>query len=147
MLSETFCYWDKQLSADSNATQFHLTLKCTKDQSSHFCDCFLISKWIFQHNDRGLNKFHAGSVQPLVGVVISNSSYPTIKNNNVAYHAFWKYWMQAREFLNQGFLTWGCWNQFQRVLGKVTYVAVKGLSMSFPLFSYCFCQCYCHNCC
>jgi len=25
-----------------------------------------------------------------------------------------------------GFLNLGCWNQFQGVLGKVTYVAVKG---------------------
>jgi len=52
--------------------------------------------------------------------------------------------------LAQGFLTWsastprGCWNQFPGVLGKVTYVAVKRLSMSFPLISSCFCQCYCH---
>jgi len=50
-------------------------------------------------------------------------------------------------WLIAGFLNLGCWNQFQGVLGKVTYVAVKGLSMGFPLFSYCFCQCYCHNCC
>ena len=55
------CHWDKQQSADNNVIQFHLTLKSTKDQSSHFCDCFLISEWIFQHHDRGLNKFHAGS--------------------------------------------------------------------------------------
>jgi len=41
MLSQTFCYWDKQQSADSNIIQHHLTLKCTKDQSSHFCDCFV----------------------------------------------------------------------------------------------------------
>ena len=33
MLSQTFCYWDKQQSADSNTIQFHLTLKCTQDQS------------------------------------------------------------------------------------------------------------------
>ena len=37
-------YWDKQQSADSYIIQFHLTLKCTKDQSSHFCTCFLVSK-------------------------------------------------------------------------------------------------------
>jgi len=35
----------------------------------------------------------------LVCVVINNSSYPTVKNNT-AYHAFEKYQMQAREFLN-----------------------------------------------
>jgi len=46
MFSQTFCYWDKQQSAESNIIQF---LNCTKDQSSHFCDCYLVSKWIFQH--------------------------------------------------------------------------------------------------
>ena len=98
MLSQTFCYWDKQQSADSNIIQFHLTLICTKDQSSHFCDCFLVSKWVFQRYDHCLTKFHAGSEQPLVRVVINNSSYPTVKNNNTAYRAFEKYWMQARGF-------------------------------------------------
>ena len=49
--------------------------------------------------------------------------------------------------LNAGFLNLGCWNQFPGVLGKVTYVSVKRLSMSFPLISYSFCQCYCHNTC
>ena len=84
MLSETFCYWEKQQSADSNIVQFHLTLKSTKDQSLHFCDCFLVSKWNFQPHDCGLTKFHTGSEQPLplVCVVISNSSYPTVKNNH-----------------------------------------------------------------
>ena len=100
MLSQTLCYWDKQQSADSNVPQFLLTLKCTKDQSSHFCDCFLISKWIFQHHDRGLTKFHAGSEQLLVCTVIKNSIYPTVENNNTAYHTFVKYWMQARGFIN-----------------------------------------------
>jgi len=43
----------------------------------------------------------------------------------------------------QGFLTWGAstpsvLKSISGVLGKVTYVAVKGLSKSFPLFSYCF---------
>jgi len=47
MLSQTFCYWDKQQSADSSIIQLHLTLKCTKDQSSHFCDCFLVPKLFF----------------------------------------------------------------------------------------------------
>jgi len=40
MLSQTFCFWDKQQSAHSNIIQVHLTLKCTKDQSSHFCEFF-----------------------------------------------------------------------------------------------------------
>jgi len=35
MLSQTFSYWDKRLSADSNIIQFYLTLKCTIDPSSH----------------------------------------------------------------------------------------------------------------
>jgi len=54
MLSQTFCEWGKQKSADSNIFQFHLTLKCTKDQSFHFCDCFFASKWIFQNHGYGL---------------------------------------------------------------------------------------------
>ena len=76
-----------------NIIQLHLTLKCTKDQSSDFCDCFLVSKWIFQHYvyDHCLTKFHTGSEQPLVCVVINNASYPTVNNNNTAYHAFGKY--------------------------------------------------------
>ena len=61
MLTQIFYYWDKQQSADSNIIQLHLTLKCTKDQSSYFCDCFLVSKWIFQHYDHCLIKFHAWS--------------------------------------------------------------------------------------
>ena len=100
MVSKTFCCWDKQQSADSNIFHFQLTLKCTKDQSSHFCDCFLASKWIFQKHDRSLTKFHGGTEQLLVCVVINNSGYPVVKNNNTAYHAFGKYWMQARGFLN-----------------------------------------------
>jgi len=52
------------------------------------------------YHDRGLSKFHAGSEQLLVWVVINNCSYLTVKNNNPAYHAFGKYWMQARGFLN-----------------------------------------------
>ena len=44
MLSQTFCYWDKQRSLDSDIIQFHLTLNSTRDQSSHFCDCFVVSK-------------------------------------------------------------------------------------------------------
>jgi len=100
MLSETFGYWENQQSADSNVIQFHLALKCTKDQSSHFCDYFLVSKCIFQHHDRGLTKFHSGSEQPLVCVVIRNSCYSTLKNNNKAYHVFGKYRTQSRGFLN-----------------------------------------------
>jgi len=46
MLSQTFSYWDKKQSADNNIIQFPLTLKCTKDQSSHIFDCFLVSKRI-----------------------------------------------------------------------------------------------------
>jgi len=99
MLLQTFCYWDKKQSADGNIIQFHLTLKCTKDQSSNFCDYFLVSKWIFHQHDRGLSKFHAGSEQLLVCVVINNCSYPAVKKNNTAYHAFGKIWMQARGFL------------------------------------------------
>jgi len=99
MLSQTFCYWGKQQSPDSNVFLFH-TLKCTKVQSSHFCDCFLVSKLTFQHHDRGLTKFHAGSEQLLLCVDINNSSCPTVKHNNTAYHAFGKYWMQARGFLS-----------------------------------------------
>jgi len=72
MPSQTFWHWDKKQSADSNVIQFHLTLKCTKDQSSRFCDFFLASKWFFQHHDRNLTKFHAESEQPLVCVVINN---------------------------------------------------------------------------
>jgi len=108
MLFPTFCYWDKQQSADSNITQFHLTLKCMKDQSSHFC--FSVSKWIFQHHDRGLTKFHAGSEQPLVCVVINNSHYPTVKNNSTPYHAFGKYWMKVRGFLHYRLKY--CWPKF-----------------------------------
>ena len=107
MLSQTFCYWNKQQSADSNKIQFHFILKCMKDQPSHFCNCFLVSKWIFQHHDRDLTKFHTGSKQPLVCVIIINFIYPTVKNNNTAYHAFGKYWMQARGFLNYSFIY--CW--------------------------------------
>jgi len=34
--------------------------------------------------DHCLTKFQAGSEQPLLFVVINNSSYPTVKNNNTA---------------------------------------------------------------
>jgi len=71
MHSQIFCCWDKQQSAESNIIQLHLILKCSKDQSSHFCDCVLVSKRIFQHHDRGLTKFHAGSEQLLVCIVIN----------------------------------------------------------------------------
>ena len=60
MFSQTFCYWDKQQSADSNIIQLHLTLKCTKDQSPHFCDRFLVSKWVFQHYDHCSTKISRG---------------------------------------------------------------------------------------
>ena len=44
MLSQTFRYREKQQSDDSNIIQLYLTLKCMKDQSSHFYDYFLVSK-------------------------------------------------------------------------------------------------------
>jgi len=54
--------------------------------SDFFPSVFLIE--IFdQHHDRGLTKFHAGYEQLLVCVVTNNTSYPTIRNNNTAYHA------------------------------------------------------------
>jgi len=81
ILSQIFCYWGKQQSADSNVIQFHLTLKCTKGQAFHFCDYFLVSKWIFQNHDHGLTKLHAGSEQ-LLCVVINNSSYPPVKQQH-----------------------------------------------------------------
>jgi len=93
MLSQTFCYWGKQQSADSDIFQFHLTLKCTKDRSSHFCHSFLVSQWIFQSHDRGLTKFHEGSEQLLL-------CYPLVKHSNIAYHSFGKYCMQARGLLD-----------------------------------------------
>ena len=73
--------------------QFHLTLKCTKGQSSHFCHCVLVSKWIFKHHDGNLTIFHAESEQLLVCVVKNNSTYLTVKNNSTIYHAFRTYWM------------------------------------------------------
>ena len=47
-----------------------------------------------------LTKFHQGSKQPLMCVVTNNSHYPAVKANNPDYHAFGKYWMQARRLLN-----------------------------------------------
>ena len=65
--------------------------------------------WIFEFSTlpRDLTKFHAGSEQPLVCVVIISFIYPTVKNNNTTYHAFGKYWMRARGFLNYRFKY--CW--------------------------------------
>jgi len=63
MLSQTFSYWDKQQSGDNNIIQFHLTLKCTKDQFLPFLRLCLSFEMNFQHHDRGLTKFHAGSEQ------------------------------------------------------------------------------------
>jgi len=54
MLSQTFCYWNKQQFADSNTIQFYLTLKCTIDQSSHFYNRLFSSNWAFHHHG-GLN--------------------------------------------------------------------------------------------
>jgi len=53
-----------------------------EDESSHSCDCFIASNRIFHHHDRGLTKFHAGSEQPLVCVVINNTHYPVVKSNH-----------------------------------------------------------------
>jgi len=48
MLSQTFRCCGKQQSADSNVIpQLHLTMECTKDKFSDFCNSFLVSKWIF----------------------------------------------------------------------------------------------------
>jgi len=58
-----------------------------------FLRLFRASNWIFPHHDRGLTKFHAGSEQPLVCVVINNSHHPAVKNNHPSHHAFGKYWM------------------------------------------------------
>ena len=110
---KTGCYiWNSKTcmlrshTRQQNARQCYLTLKCTADESSHFFHYFLASNLIFHHHDRGLTKFHAGSEQPLVCVVINNSHYPVVKNNT-AYHAFGKYWMQARGLLN--FRLKYCW--------------------------------------
>ena len=100
MRSQTFCYWAKQQSVDSYIFQFHLTLKCTKDQSSHLCDCFLVLKGIFQNHGCSLTKFHARPEQLLLCVVINNSSHPPVKHINTANHAFGKYGMHARGFPN-----------------------------------------------
>ena len=45
-------------------------------------------------------KFHAGSEQPLMYVVINNSHYLAVTTTNPAYHAFGKYWMEARRLLD-----------------------------------------------
>jgi len=62
---------------------------------------------MFYHHDLCLTKFHAESEQQLVYAIMNNCSYPTVKNNNTDYHAFGKYWMQAKGFLKyrlkQGF--------------------------------------------
>jgi len=100
MHSQTFCYWAKQQSADSYISQFHLTLKCTKDQSSHLCDCLLVLKWIFQNHSCGLTEFHPGPEQLLLCAVINNSSHPPVKHNNTANHTFGKCWMHAGGFPN-----------------------------------------------
>jgi len=84
MLSQTFFYWDKQQSADSIIIQFHLTLKCTKRSTFQLLRLFLSFEMNVQYHDRGLNKFHSGSEQPLVCLVINNFSHPTVKNGNTA---------------------------------------------------------------
>jgi len=49
-----------------------------------FLRLFLGLKRVFKHHDRGLTKFLAGSEQLLLCVVLNNSSFPTVKNNNTA---------------------------------------------------------------
>jgi len=65
-----------------------------------------------------MTKFHAGSEQPLVCVVMNNT-LPNVKSNNTAYHAFGKCWMQAGGFLN--YRSKYCWP-------KVIYCICIGLS-------------------
>ena len=36
----------------------------------------------------------------VICVVINNCSCPAVKTDNTDYHAFWKYWMHVRGFLN-----------------------------------------------
>jgi len=70
-----------------------------------------------------------------VCVIINNSSFPTVKNNNTAYHAFGKYWMQARGLLNYRLKY--CWpkviycirqpNELERETTKKTGGASKNL--------------------
>ena len=115
MLSQTFCYWDKQQSPGSNIIQLYLTLKWTIDQSSHFYDRLLASNWTFHNHDRGVTKIYAGSEQSLTCVVINISHHPAVKTNNPDYHAFGKYWMQAR-----GLLLKFCWK-----LSTVAYMSIK----------------------
>ena len=101
----------------------YLTLKCTKDQSSHFCDCSLALNWIFHHHDHDLNTFRAGSAQPLVCCVINNSHYPDVKNNNPVYDVFGKHWMQARGLLNHRLKY--CWLTLLSLVYVNTKVNVK----------------------
>jgi len=96
-----------QQSAESNIIQFHLTRKCTVDQSSHFCDCFLAANWIFHHNHHSLTKFHAGVITGTVCVVKNNSHLRgREKKYNTTYRAFGKYWKQARGLLNYRLNCW-----------------------------------------
>jgi len=90
MLSQTFCYWDKQQSADSNIIQFYLALKCTIDQSSHLHDRLLALNWTFHHHDRSLTKFYAGSESSLVCVVINIPHHPAVKTNNSSLSCIWQ---------------------------------------------------------
>jgi len=101
MLSQTFCYWDKQQSADSNIIQYPSHTEMHQRSLFPFLWLFFSFEMNFSTPRlRSGYKFYAGSEQPLVCVVINNSSYPTVKNNNTAYHAFRKYWMQATGLLN-----------------------------------------------
>jgi len=113
MLSQTFCYWEKQQSADSNIIQLHLTLKCTKDQSLWL---FLSFEMSFSTLRPLSGKFHAGSEQPQVCVVINNSSYPTVKTTTqLIMH------LGNIECRLEGFGLKDCW-------AKVIYCICPGLS-------------------
>jgi len=62
--------------------------------------CFELNFSVSPPKPRSDYKFHGGSKQSLMCVVINNSHYLAFKTNNPAYHAFGKYWMQAKGLLN-----------------------------------------------
>ena len=87
----------------SNIIQFYLTLKCTADQSSHFCECFLASNWIFHYHDGGLTNFHAGSEQPLACVVINNSHPRPSRTTTQLIMVFHRYYVALFVYIDQLF--------------------------------------------
>ena len=91
MLSQTFCYWDKQQSADSNIIQFYLTLKCTIDQSFYFYHRLLASNWAFYHHDR-LNFTQDPSNHCYVSSSTSRIIRPS-KSTDVAYMSIKQTWL------------------------------------------------------